>query len=80
MDDTFVMTKRKDKSRFLDVLNGVCSEIQFTMEVEVDHCLPFVDVTRQQDGHLRMTVHWMSTQTDRILYANSNHPNLHKMT
>ncbi len=43
-----MIIKREDKSRFLDVLNGVCSDIQFTREEEVDHCLPFLDalVTR----------------------------------
>ncbi len=39
VDDTFV-----DKSRFLDVLNGVCADIQFTMEEEVDPRLPFLDI------------------------------------
>ncbi len=31
VDDTFGITRRKEKSRFLDVINGVCSEMQFTM-------------------------------------------------
>ncbi len=30
VDNTFVVIKREDKSRFLDVLNGVCADIQFT--------------------------------------------------
>ncbi len=30
VDDTFVVIKCDDKSRFLDVLHGVCADIQFT--------------------------------------------------
>ncbi len=80
--DTFVIINREGRGRFLDVLNGVCIDIQFTMEEEEeDQCLPFLDVlvTRQPDGHLRMAVHRKATHKDQILYANINHANLHNM-
>ncbi len=56
VDDTFVIIKREDKGRFLEVLNGVCADVQFTMEEEEDQCLPFLDalVQRHQDGHLQI--------------------------
>ncbi len=54
MDDTFVMIKREDKGRLLNVLHGVRSDVQLTMEEE-DHCLLFFNVliARQHDGHYK---------------------------
>ncbi len=37
VDNTFVIIKREYKGRLLDVLNWVSSDIQFTMDEEVDH-------------------------------------------
>lgn len=60
---------------FLDHLNGVHPNIKFTMEVEKDGSLPFLDVmtTRKPDGTLGHAVYRKPTHTNRYLNAGSYH-------
>jgi hypothetical protein len=54
VDDTFVVWThgQEELHRFLQHLNTIHSNIKFTMEVEKNNTLPFLDVlvTRRPDG------------------------------
>ncbi|KAJ4446434.1 hypothetical protein ANN_13130 [Periplaneta americana] len=77
VDDTFIIWPHSPQlfDGFLIHLNSLRPSIQFTMELEKDNCLPFLDVlvTRDQDK-LATTVYRKSTHTGRYLHFQSNHP------
>ena len=72
VDDTFVVWKEgKDKLQdFLEHLNTIRPSIQFTMEVEEDVKIPFLDVlvTRGAD-RLTAKVYRKATHTDRYIHS-----------
>ena len=74
--DTFVVCNEgQDKLHsFLEHLNSVRPSIKFTMEVEEDRKLPFLDVmvTRNED-RLVTSVYRKKTHTDRYIHFTSNH-------
>lgn len=80
VDDTFVILKRGQEMQLQAQLNSVFPEIQFTIEIEQDNCLPFLDVlvARRDDGTLETSVYRKPTHTDNMLHAASNHPTSHK--
>ena len=43
VDNTFSIVKRGTEGKFLHHFNSVCCAIKFTMEVEKDGALPFLD-------------------------------------
>ena len=63
----------KELSNFLGHLNSLHPSIQFTMEIDANSSLPFLDVlvTRKENHKLGHTVYRKPTHTDR--YKNSNH-------
>lgn len=77
VDDTFVIWThgREHLNSFLDHLNSIHNKIKFTMEVETDDQLPFLDVLvkKKQGGTLGHTVYRKPTHTDRYLNAASHH-------
>ena len=77
IDDTFVIWNHEDKELniFLRHLNSLHSNIEFTMEIEADSSLPFLDVlvTWKENQKLGHTVFRKHTHTDRYLHKNSNH-------
>ena len=80
MDDIITVVKSDQMSAFHDHLNSVNSHIQFTMEVESDGSLPFLDVLleREPDGSVVTSVYRKPTATDKYLSFNSHHPLTHK--
>jgi len=60
---------------FLDHLNTYDRNLQFTLEVEIENKLPFLDVLiiRNADK-LDFTIYRKPTQNNRYLHFNSNHP------
>jgi len=60
---------------FLDHLNTYDRNLQFTLEVEIENKLPFLDVLiiRNAD-QLDFTIYRKPTQNNRFLHFNSNHP------
>lgn len=82
VDDTFVIWPhgRDSLGEFLSFLNSQHQDIRFTMEIESDGHLPFLDVlvTRYPDGKLGHTVYRKPTHTDRYLNALSHHHPAHK--
>ncbi|XP_018574499.1 uncharacterized protein LOC108913431 [Anoplophora glabripennis] len=69
VDDTFIIWPhgRNTVADFLDHINGIHPDIQFTMEVEKNAALPFLDVLveRKPDDTLEHRVYRKPTHTDR---------------
>ncbi|GAA55527.1 hypothetical protein CLF_108233 [Clonorchis sinensis] len=80
VDDTFVIMKRDALHRTHELLNTTFEDIKFTVELERNNRLPFLDVlvNRKMDGTLETCVYRKQTHTDQILNYNSNHPMNHK--
>ena len=76
VDDTFCVMEEQNTSVFLDHLNSLRPTILFTMELEKDGSLPFLDtlLTRRTDGGLDVSVYRKPTHTDRYLHYSSHHP------
>ena len=81
VDDTCAALPASSVQQFLDHLNGVEPSIQFTVELESDGNLPFLDVLLQRDpdGSIATTVYRKATHTDRYLDFMSHHPLSHKL-
>lgn len=76
VDDMFMAIPREEVNNILNYFNSVDEKIQFTMEIEVNGCLPFLDVmvVRSRDGCLRTNWYTKPTSSGRLLNFMSNHP------
>ena len=76
VDDTCCIVKKGTVEALLGHLNSVRPSIKFTVEVEKDGTLPFLDtlLQRKGDGSLDVTVYRKPTHTDRYLDFQSHHP------
>lgn len=76
VDDTFVIWSHGPEKlqEFLQHINSIHENIQFTMETEENNKIAFLDVLLTRRGkHLGHTVYRKPTHTDRYLQRNSNH-------
>ena len=76
VDDTFTIIKSSEKTGFLEHLNTIDPNIQFTSdECREDGSMPFLDIliTPREDGSLSTTVYRKPTHTDLYLQWGSNH-------
>ena len=75
VDDTLCIVRKGEVDKLLDYLNSVRPSIQFTVEVEKDGSLPFLDtlIKRKSDGSLDITVYGKKT-TQKYTHFNSHHP------
>jgi hypothetical protein len=74
---------RQEKlTEFLNHLNGLHNNIQFTMEKEEDGHLPFLDtdIYRKLDDSLGHRVYRKPTHTNLYLHHNSQHHPSHKLS
>ena len=80
VDDTCTAIPSHLVTPFHEHLNGVNEHIQFTLEIEKDGSLPFLDVLlhHRPDGSLHTSVYRKPTHTDRYLDFSSHHPLTHK--
>ena len=71
-----------EAERLLSHLNSVELSIQFTLELEKDRNLPFLDlnVSRGVRGNLETNVQRKPTHTDKYLAFDSHHSICHKMS
>ena len=78
VDDTFVIWQHgKDKlEKFLEHLNGLHKRIQFTMELEQDNTIPFLDaLVKRRGSQFSTKVYRKPTHIDSYLHYRSNyHP------
>ena len=76
VDDTCCIVKKGIVEKLLTHLNNVRPSIRFTVKVEKDGRLPFLDtlLQRRDDGSLDVTVYRKPTHTDRYLDFHSPHP------
>ncbi|CAD6234229.1 GSCOCG00012374001-RA-CDS, partial [Cotesia congregata] len=76
VDDMFMAIPREEVNNILNYFNSVDKKIQFTMEVEVNGCLPFLDVmvVRSMDGCLQTNWYTKPTSSGRLINFMSNHP------
>ena len=57
------------------ILNGVDNKVQFTLEMEKDNYLPFLDVgIMKVEGKLMTKVNRKPTHTQQYINWDSNHP------
>ena len=73
---TFTIIRSSQKTCFLEHLNSIDQNIQFTSEESrQDDSMPFLDIliTPKEDGCLSTTVYWKPTHTDLYLQWDSNH-------
>ena len=77
VDDTFVIIKSSHKQEFLDHINSIDSNIQFTSEESrEDGSMPFLDmlIIPQEDGTFYTTIYRKPTHTDMYVQWDSQHP------
>ena len=84
VDDTFIVWPHGEDSlsTFHDCLNSIHPNIKFTIEVEKNGCLPFLDILIYKTAHgtLGHRVYRKPTHTDLYLNKNSHHHPLQKST
>ena len=80
VDDTCTAVPADKVESLLQHLNGVEEGIQFTVEVESNGQILFLDVllNHEADGSIRTNVYRKPTHTDRYLDFGSHHPISHK--
>ena len=81
VDDTFTIIKKNNRDSFLQHLNSIHPNINFTCEeVREDGSMPFLDilVTLEEDGSVKTSVFRKTTHTDLYLQWDSHHTILSK--
>ena len=80
VDDTCCALATSDIDRFHQHINSIEPHIQFTVEIETNGPLPFLDLLlrREEDGSISTSVYRKPTNTDRYLDFSSHHPQAHK--
>ena len=80
VDDVFCIMKRSKIDEALNILNAQDESIRFTVEIEKDGCLPFLDVmVIRQNGSLEFDVYRKPTHTDLYINNKSYNPPPHKL-
>ena len=77
MDDIFFIWRgtKDELELFVWILNGIEHRLQFTLEVEMDGYLPFLDVgIMKENGKLLTKVYRKPTHTQQYINWVSNHP------
>ena len=73
VDDTFVITEKHVLNDFHKHINSIEQSIKFTVELESDNLLPFLDVliVKERNGKLTTTLYQKPTHTNQFLNYNS---------
>jgi len=80
VDDSHVCIKREQVDEFHSHLNSINPHITFTIEIESEGSIAFLDTktTRQEDGSIAVSVYRKAINTDRYLDFKSHHHPQHK--
>lgn len=81
VDDTIIAVPKNKSQELLNIFNSFNNKIQFTMEVEENLSIPFLDLLLIRDEHGKIKTNWYvkPTNTGRLLNYNSNHPTVQKI-
>lgn len=80
VDDTLAFLPKEEMENFFNILNGEQCEIQFTVEVEEDMKIPYLDMIIQRNKKQQITTSYYQKKTskNRLLNFNSAHPSTQK--
>lgn len=79
VDDVFAVIKVNEAESILSVLNSQYPSIKFTIEIEKDGRLPFLDVmVQRRDAVIEFDVYRKPTNVPRYIPADSHCPRSHK--
>jgi heme-degrading monooxygenase HmoA len=80
VDDSRACIKKEHEDEFHSHLNSINPHIKFTIEVETEGSIAFLDTktTRKKDGSIAVSVFRKATHTDRYLDFKSHHHAQHK--
>ena len=68
VDDSHSCLHKQELQRFLTLLNSINPNIQFTMEIEEDGCLPFLDtLTKRESNRIAVEVYQKPTHTNILI-------------
>lgn len=81
VDDIFLSVPANKTDELLSTFNDYHPRLKFTLEIEKDNKLPFLDllIIRQNDGHLITDWYHKPTFSERFLNYNSDHPQSQKI-
>ena len=80
VDDVITCVREDHIQTCLSTINSINSHIQFTVEIEMNSCLNFLDlkISRNRFDRLSFSIFRKPTHTDKYLNYNSCHPIEHK--
>ncbi|XP_017473801.1 PREDICTED: uncharacterized protein LOC108364581 [Rhagoletis zephyria] len=80
VDDIFAIIKRNDANIILGILNKYHNKLQFTMEIEENSKIPFLDVCIHRENH-NLLLDWYSkpTSSGRLINYYSSQPTKYKI-
>lgn len=81
VDDCLAIVQAEKVDDTLKLFNSICPEIQFTIEMETNNSLPFLDLllTRIADGSIDFDIYRKDTCTDRYIPIESNQHFSHRV-
>lgn len=80
VDDVFAVVHKDEVDETLRNINKIHKNIKFTMEVEENGRLPFLDITvKRNQGKPEFEIYRKPTHTQRVIPSSSSHPHQHKM-
>ena len=80
VDDVFSMVRMNEVDQAIDTLNSQNDDIHWTVEVEVNNKLPFLDVSVSKlNGRLEFDVYRKPTHNTVYINNNSYNPKAHKL-
>ena len=81
VDDSHSCLKTTQVNEFHDHLNSISPHLQFTIELEENRCLPFLDtMTIRSNGKIEVDIYRKPTHTDKYLHHDSHHRLQHKLS
>jgi hypothetical protein len=80
VDDVFAVIKKDKGEEILDKLNSFYPTIKFTMEIEKNNEIPFLDlkISRKEDGKIEFSIYRKPTDTQLLIRNDSFHHQSHK--